>query len=504
MNVIALKRAALLATLFFAQITIARPAPALADIQDLNHLTERWEGLAEELGVAGYAVALIRDNKLIAAQGFGVRDPLTSQPVDADTIFYVASCTKTYIAAAIVKLADQGAIDLDAPVQRYLPEFTLADADAASSITLRDLLGHTPGLNSPMAVYLDAYTGTITDELYFRWLSRETPAGEIVYTNIHYTLLGRVIERVTGKDWREYLDVEVFTPAAMNRTTAYASEMYTDPNAAFPAETGPHSLQRAETVKTDAVMHAAGGIGASVLDAAQWVLLHLNEGAVGESRAFSPEAMEEILTYQSHFDEPRGGIRTLHGYTAAWQAGVWRRGDARYYQHAGGYTGTAALFSFMPDEGLGVVVLANHTPEGRAMCDVISIDYYDHMLSVTERTDPLPWYINNISEYRSQEPTIRDRLTSDRLSLPARSYLGAYHAEDLGRLDVVFERGELAVRIGNMRYAARADNVDPSPDALLLESDGDAIVARFIVEKETPSAIELEFNNTVFRFNRNE
>ncbi len=473
---------AVVCALVSVSVSVAAPA-RLSEIAGYDALVERWTGLAETMGIEGYAIALVRDGELLGAEGFGTRDSERGEPVDAETMFYIASCTKTYVAAAIVTLADEGAIDLDAPVRRYLPEFTLADPGAAEKITVRDLLGHAQGINCSNAVFLDAYTGAINDARYFHWLAREAPAGAIRYTNVHYTLLGRVIERVTGESWRDYLDTRLFTPAGMERTTGYASEMYSDPNAAFPHVWRETGAERADVVKTDAVMHAAGGLGTSALDGARWIMLHMHEGELDGARVYSRGAAREMLREQSRFETTNGSVRAIDGFASGWQMGTWR-GGPRYYQHGGGYIGTAAHLSFIPDEGLGVVVLANMSPEGSAFADVVSIDFYDRELETEDPYDFLPPYAKRVNELHARAADdLLPRLTSAHLSRAAHRYTGSYYNEWLGRVDVTFARGELVVTMGNMTFSTHAAE-DGAVDAFRIVASGDATDCRFVVSPE--------------------
>ena len=483
-----------------AGAAVAAAPPALTDVEELQPLVERWTGFAEDLGIGGYAIALIKDGELLAAEGFGVRDAEEAEPVDADTMYYIASCTKTYVAAAIVDLAHQGTVDLDHPVTRYLPEFILADG-SQSSVTLRDLLGHKKGLNSGTAVQLDAYTGTITDDRYFHWLAEEASSGDIQYTNVNFTLLGRVIERVSGQSWRNYLDEHLFTPAGMHRTTGYATEMYTDANAAFPQVLGDDGLERAEMIKNDAVMHAAGGLGTSALDAARWLMLHINEGRLDGRQVLPAAVIEEALTAQSSFPSTRGRLRAMEGFAAGWQRGTWA-GGPKYYQHGGGYVGTSAHLSMIPEEGLGVVVLVNLSPEGIALHEVLSIDYYDHMLGVEEPHDFLEQYGDRIKDYRAREDEpAPPRLTSAALSLPARSYLGRFSNTWMGEIEIAFRQGELAGRMGNYPITLHAAP-EGGADRCLFLSGGNAADLRFVIDQGTVVAIEVTDDGDTARYDR--
>lgn len=218
----------------------ASPSPVKAMNEsipkELEGYHERLVEIMEKLHVPGVAVAVVRGDKTIYVDAVGERDVDEHLPVTPDSIFYIASITKTFVATAIVSLIDEGKIELDAPVKRYLPRFELADPEATKSITIKDLLTHAKGIDCDAVVWLDAYTGEITEDRFYHWLSQATPKSSHEYTNVHFTLLGRVVESVTGKSWKDFLDERVFKPAGMTRSTCYASKMYGQSDAGIPAK----------------------------------------------------------------------------------------------------------------------------------------------------------------------------------------------------------------------------------------------------------------------------
>ncbi len=483
-----------LAVVSLALPSIAAP-PTLEEVPGYEDFAARCAAAGEALGVPGFAVALVHDGEVTAAQGFGVRDAgPDAAPVDAETMFYIASCTKTYVAAACCLLAQDGRLDLDETVATYLPEFRLADAEATRTLTVRDLLCHRLGVNCGPAVWLDAYTGQITDGRFFRHLARVTPRGTVSYTNTHFTIAGRVIERVSGRAWRDYLDDRLFTPAGLRRTTGYASEMYTDPNAAYPLEVEGGAPVRARLIKDDSVMHAAGGLGTTAIDGARWVALAMNRGAIDGRRVLTEELASEMLEPQSRLDETQGQIRRLEGFGLGWQLGSYR-GLTPYATHGGGYIGTAAHLSFLPDDRIGLVVLANGSPSGQGLCDVICVDFYDHELGVEDSPDLTPSYVERLGRYEQRmaqrEAELPAALTGDRLSRPVREYLGTYHSDDMGDIELSLEGGSLVARDGIMRLSVRS--ADERPEAFVLATPSlNLMPGRFVLDPASGVVTGLE------------
>src|SRR5262245_22196048 len=173
-------------------------AVAPLDGRGKRELRERWARAMESLRVPGLAVVAVRGDEVVLLETAGVRN-LDRQPVTPDTLFYIASCTKPFTATLVAQLAEAGRVDLDAPVKRYLPRFRVADAELTERLSVRDLLAHRQGLNSGAIVFLDAFTGEITKDRYYHFLGAVRPAKRYGYSNVHFTLAGRVVEAVEGK-----------------------------------------------------------------------------------------------------------------------------------------------------------------------------------------------------------------------------------------------------------------------------------------------------------------
>jgi CubicO group peptidase (beta-lactamase class C family) len=139
-------------------------------------LHDRWQAVAEQLRIPGFAVIAVKGDQIVLLDAIGVCDPSGKQPVTPRSPFYLASVTKSFTALGIAILVDEGKVKLDEPVRTYLPRFTLADEDLAKKITVRDLLCHRYGLNSEPITIAEAYLGNITDERYYRLLAAVKPS----------------------------------------------------------------------------------------------------------------------------------------------------------------------------------------------------------------------------------------------------------------------------------------------------------------------------------------
>ena len=173
----------------------------------------------------GLAVAIVQGDRVIFAKGYGEAAP--GKPITPQTQFYLGSVTKSFTALAALQLVEQGQLDLDAPVQQYLPWFEVADLQAAAQITVRHLLNHTSGLSESGDPNAAASTGSLEEQArLLKNVRPNAPAGtKFQYYNQNYRLVGLLIETVSGQSYGDYLRENIFIPLGMAQTT-------TDPAAA--------------------------------------------------------------------------------------------------------------------------------------------------------------------------------------------------------------------------------------------------------------------------------
>jgi CubicO group peptidase (beta-lactamase class C family) len=441
------------------QTTSAQPGPSKTNLDQppvgerFADLHDRWQAALRELNVPGLAVVAVQGDKVVLLDALGVCDPAGKQAVTPRSPFYLASVTKSFTALGVAILVEEGKVKLDEPVKTYLPRFTLADPKLAATITVRDLLCHRYGLNSEPISLAEAYLGNITDERYYMLLAAVEPQ-EFAYSNLHYTLAGRIIEAVSGQKWQDFLAQRVFAPLGMRDATCYASQLYANPLAAWPIEEQAGKWERAALVKNDAVMHAAGGMGASASDLAHWLVFQLTGKAPDGKQLVSPELLREIHTRQAGSQQPDkgpGGF-TRDGYSLGWFTGTF--GGRVMREHGGGYLGTATLVSILPDDKLGVAVLVNESRPGVAL--LVAADVYARLLDKPGE-DLLPWVRENVAKMRARAAASPKRVwqapgAKGGLSQPPARYAGKF-ANPIWGEAVITEVGDaLALRIGTLDF----------------------------------------------------
>lgn len=337
----------LAALLLFGMTTVQASASAakigLADID--AYVAQK----AKESSIPGIAYAIVEDGKVVRLYAFGVARP-DGMPMTPQTPSLIGSVGKTMTALAAQQLIRAGKLDPDAPVQQYLPGFRLADAQVSARITVRNLIEHTSGIptlagNAP--VFFEV--GVSSDELVRRMdtVKLDRPVGEgYEYSNLNYLVLGKVIEAAAGMPYGEYIQAAIFKPLEMTHSFVSRQAALAAGGAA-----GYHFYYGIPVVDASPVPEgeiAAGMHFSSAEDMAHYLIAFAGHGQYNGISVVNPDGLAHPEDAQADFnidwlpkDYSKGG--NTEGHSGAW------------------LTYSAGLL-FMPQEQVGVVVLANATP----------------------------------------------------------------------------------------------------------------------------------------------
>jgi CubicO group peptidase (beta-lactamase class C family) len=448
----------------------------------------------------GMQVAVVKEGAIVYAQAFGVADLATNRPVGPDTRFYIASTTKALTAQAAASLAARGAIDLDAPIARYLPALRLKAPLSADSITLRALLTHTHGIdNDGPVTFLTAYTGDYETSRLPGLLEEHGPAEkgrEFAYGNIGYNIAGMVLEAATGKTWKEIVEREVLEPAGMKHTTAYRSRAGSD--LAMPHRVDVSGFRRLPLVKTDATMHAAGGHFATATDLARLLVAHLDGGRLDDREAFPEVVIRETHRRQAAQDRKFGAYHR-HGWGLGWDLGTYD-GDTLIHRFGTFYGAYFSHVSLMPDKGVGVVVLVNDGFTGGFLAEAVANAIYDTLLEKQGASEKWAQFAAKAPE---QAAAIRQKVKEDRdrraarpqeTAHPLRAYVGEFENPLYGRMVWSMEKGRLRVRMGALE--SDTEVFDGSKDQIRVELTGGGDVVEF--ECPGSEAVALTYHGVRF------
>lgn len=433
-----------------ALLAVSVTGPVRAQQVDAGDLAERIERLREAWNVPGLAVAVVAEDSVVLARGFGARREGDRGSVDAATLFAVGSTTKAFTSTALATLVGEGELGWDDRVVDHLPGFRLKDPWVTREITLRDLLAHRSGL--PMA-NLTWLTGQLEpDELVRRLRHLEPAAGfreRVTYQNVLYLVAGRILSRVSGRDWAEFVRRRLLEPLGMDRTQTGVAGLGEVANVA-----APHAPVEGRPVPVpyrdiDAV-GPAGSLLSSASDMARWLRFQLDTGRVSGRRLVDPKALLETRRPQIVM-RPEGPLAAFYpdaedlAYGMGWVVSRYR--GHRLLDHGGGIDGMTSLVGLVPERGLGVAILTNLQLEAPPYWLLYPI--LDALLG----HDP----VERSGRYRALGERVRAAVTSEpprREHAPpsrdADAYAGRYLSAPLGEARVELRAGELVFRVGTM------------------------------------------------------
>jgi CubicO group peptidase (beta-lactamase class C family) len=350
-----------LAALFLLPALTASAAPVL----DAALVARIDRFVADEVAasnIPGVALAVLHEGRVVHSRGFGVDGH--GHAVSADTPFPIGSLSKSFTALLVRQFIEAGQLDADAPVQRYLPWFRVADAEASARITVRHLLNQTSGLSradgiAPLVEQTQASTMALARAMSSTVLNRPVGAS-YEYSNLNFVLLGALLETVSGRPWPQLVQERVFAPLALQHS-------HTDPGQA-PGMTALHrywfGVPLQHELQALPGMAPAGNLVSSANDMARYAAILLAGGAAAPgARLLTPASVAQLLAPGS----PPGHARLLAAdfdfrYGEGWFVGPFgAAADARW--HLGSLSSFAAWMVLMPETQQAVVLLINANNE---------------------------------------------------------------------------------------------------------------------------------------------
>lgn len=405
--------------------------------------------------VPGLALAIVKDGQVVVAKGYGVRQLGSPTPVDAGTLFGIASNTKVMTALALGILVEQGKVEWDAPVIRYLPWFQMYDPWVTREITVRDLLVHRSGLGLGAGDLLWWPESDYNRKEIARRLRFIKPATSFryayAYDNVLYTVAGEVIEAVSGLSWEEFVTRNILVPAGMTTSFAHYPKPAYRSNIATPHAKVEGAI-RPVPPDTSMATNPAGGVTTNAQDIARWLMIMADSGKLpGGGRLYSTQTAralwQPVTILPSNPPPPELAPMTTN--FSGYALGLFMK-DYRGYKvatHTGGLPGYVSEITTVPGLRLGVAVLTNY--ESGAAFRSITYRVLDHYMKASH--DWLAAYrVLTARADSANAATVAKaagaRNAQSRPSLPLQAYAGTYRDAWYGDVVIAESEGRLTIR----------------------------------------------------------
>jgi CubicO group peptidase (beta-lactamase class C family) len=349
-------------TLILLSWVLATPWALAKPNQD--QLKDRLETLTTQLDekrikfhIPGMALAIVKDNKVIYSKGFGVSDLETNKKVSKKTVFGIGSTTKAFTATLIGMMADEGKLDWDDPVTKFLPYLNFNMENKSDEITLRDMMSHQTGFTRFNLLYAN---GEVDREEILKAATKAEPyAGfreKFLYTNLLVSAAGVASAKSNNTDWDSLLEKRLLKPLGMKNTTTRYDVVHKNKKLSkgymWLQEQDKHKQLKMHNITN---IGPAGAINSSVEDMAKWLQLQLGNGVYKGKRLVSEAQIQQTRTPQ---------IKMGPGahYGLGWMLRDYK--GQKLVAHDGSVEGYSAIVALLPESNIGFVLLTNVTSTG--------------------------------------------------------------------------------------------------------------------------------------------
>jgi CubicO group peptidase (beta-lactamase class C family) len=418
-----------------------------------SQLDQVVEKALKTFNVPGIAVAIIKDGKIVISKGYGVSNIKTQQKVDGNTLFGIASNSKSFTAAALAMLVDEGKINWDDKVIQYLPEFKMYNSYVTQEFTIRDLLTHRSGLGlgaGDLMIWPDGHNFTSKDIVKNIQYLKPVSAfrSKYDYDNLLYVIAGEVIEKVSGLTWCQFIEQRIMKPIGMDHSAASWDRLKDTTNTIVPHVPTDGKLEIIPRYKNH-IFDAAAGIYTSTNDLSKWLILQMNKGMYGaDQHLFSTKQSREMWTSQTVMPNrdpyPYKTNFTTYGLG-------WRLNDINGYlqvSHTGGLDGIVTQTIMIPELQLGIIVLTNQ--QSGAAFNAISNTIKDSYLGL-----PAFDHVAYLSQERKAKEENADKITDEVWETVAKNtkglaavtkedkHLGTYLDPWFGKVTIYQKKGKM-------------------------------------------------------------
>ncbi|MDP2541303.1 serine hydrolase [Tenacibaculum discolor] len=442
-------------TLFLSLITIVSLTNSI-NAQEINSseidaLVNRALASTPSVGIA---VAVVKDGKVIHSKGYGVKSIKNKEKVDENTLFAIASNSKAFTAATLAILVDEGKLNWEDKVITYIPEFKMYNDYVTANFTILDLLTHRSGLGlgaGDLMFFPDGSNFTIQDVVSSFQYQKPVSAfrTKYDYDNLLYIVAGEVVAQVSGMSWADFVQSRIFNPLGMKNSVPISSRLANNANLALPHDSEGEKIKQLATYDND--LAAAGGIYASVHDLTQWMLMQLNNGKYGKelsNKLFSEKQQRQMWSPHTNLRfTTKPNPRTqqhFRAYGLGWF--ITDKQGKIVISHTGGLPGMLSKTVLVPELNLGIVVLTNSLPGGKAYSSIPET-ILDSYLKIQAKD-----WVKILADQAKATGQKSDSVTTKvwktveqnkPLNIDLNNYLGTYKDNWFGEVEISLKNGKL-------------------------------------------------------------
>ncbi|MBH0054371.1 serine hydrolase [Salinibacterium sp. SWN139] len=360
-------------------IALSAGSSDVAVVRAVDAAVEQLPELAaiamDETGTPGLAIAVVHNGEMIYADGFGVREAGTADRVDADTVFQIASVSKSLSATVVARAITQDAVEWDTPVRTLLSDFSLADSYVTQNATIGDYFSHRTGLATGAGDDLED-VGYDRDYIldHLRYQPLDDFRSSYHYSNYGITVGAEATAAALGMDWNDAIRELVYEPLGMTATSSSYADFVAQPNRATLHTFVDGEFQPLFERNPDP-QSPAGGVSSTVGDLSKWMTMILSGGEQDGQPFVTPESLVPAITAQSISSQASAPDQRTGSYGYGFNVGS-QAGGRTTVSHSGGFVlGAGTNYQLVPSLDLGIVTLTNAAPIGTA--EAINAQFLD-------------------------------------------------------------------------------------------------------------------------------
>ena len=410
------------------------------------------EGI-KDWSIPGLAITIVHDGNIVTMKGYGVKDLETKEPVDANTLFIIASNSKLFTGTALAQLDYNKKLSLDDKISKYFPDYKLYDANATNLVTIKDMLGHHLGTKTFQGDFTFWNSALSRNEVMKKMRYLKPSNGfraSYGYCNSCFLTAGEVIPKVTGKPWEVYVYDSLVMPLQMNNTQTLTYGMQQMQNIAYPyTNSFAGELTQIPFDKIDNMAPATSMVSC-VNDLSHWLLMQLDSGRYNGKQILPWQVIQKTRDMITPISSRKKGSTHFNGYGLGVFMSDYQ--GKQIFNHTGGADGFVTNTCFVPELNLGISILTNN--DNQNFFELLRLQILDAYLDVpyaNRSKQRLSAYLKDNQDQLEEINNWKARVKNNKPKLPLSAYTGTYDNQLYGTLNIVQEGDVLIAKFNSHR-----------------------------------------------------
>jgi CubicO group peptidase (beta-lactamase class C family) len=453
--------------------------------------------------IPGLAIAIIKDGKVILSKGYGVKEVNRFDKVDENTLFIIASNTKLFTGTSLAKLDFEKKLSLSDKVTKYIPWFRLYDSNSTRLATVRDMLCHRIGLKTFEGDFTFWDSNLPKDSIIWK-LRYLKPAGEFRqdygYCNSGFLVAGRILEKVTGNTWENYVSQNILQPLGMTNTYMNTAGIATRPNVALAHNNlyGPLTVIPYDSVDN---LGPATSMVSNVKDLSKWIMMQLDSGRYNGQQVIPWPVIQKTRDVNILTGSRKSAAFPTHFRGYGLGVFVTDYAGRQVYWHTGGAFGEVTNVCFVPEEKLGITILTNN--DNQSFFEALRYQILDAYMGVpyTDRSKfQYGFFVQGKKQTDDELAAMQDRVSKSTAPvLKIDDYTGTFYNTVYGKVTITKSGNELVCHFQRHPYLlGKMEYMDNNEFRMTYSNIGYGIYpAKYTVVNGKATAVEIKANDFV-------